>query len=70
MTGVQTCALPISGGVIDFDQERIDDRPDAVLAAVARIGAITRDVLHRAAETGATPLSVADAIVRARIRRV
>ena len=48
----------------------IDDRPDAVLAAVARIGAITRDVLRRAAETDATPLSVADAIVRGRIRRV
>jgi len=62
--------LANAGGVIDFDQERIDDRPDAVLAAVARIGAITRDVLRRAAETGATPLSVADAIVRGRIRRV
>ena len=62
--------LANAGGVIDFDQERIDDRPDAVLAAVARIGAITRDVLRRAAETGDTPLSVADAIVRARIRRV
>src|SRR6516225_4520547 len=62
--------LANAGGVIDFDQERIDDRPDAVLAAVARIGAITRDVLRRAAETGATALSVADAIVRGRIRRV
>jgi len=62
--------LANAGGVIDFDQGRIDDRPDAVLAAVARIGAITRDVLRRAAETGATPLSVADAIVRGRIRRV
>ena len=34
-----------------------------------RIGAITRDVLRRAAATGATPLSLADGIVRARIRR-
>jgi hypothetical protein len=38
-----------------------------VLASVARIGAITRDVLRCAAATGATPLSVADGIVRARI---
>jgi len=34
-----------------------------------RIGAITRDILRRAAATGATPLSLADGIVRARIRR-
>jgi hypothetical protein len=44
-------------------------RPDAVLASVARIGAITRDVLRCAAATGTTALSIADAIVRARIRR-
>jgi hypothetical protein len=50
-------------------QETIDDQPDAVLASVARIGAITRDVLRCAAATGATPLSVADGIVRARIIR-
>src|SRR5882724_1440369 len=61
--------LANAGGVIDFHQETIDDRPDAVLASVARIGAITRDVLRCAAATGATPLSVADGIVRARIRR-
>src|SRR4029077_18745897 len=59
-----------AGGVIDFHQETIDNEPDAVLASVARIGAITRDVLRRAAATGATSLSVADGIVRARIRRV
>jgi DNA-directed RNA polymerase specialized sigma24 family protein len=35
----------------------------------ARIGTITRDVLRWAASTGATPLSVADGIVQARIRR-
>ena len=40
-----------------------------MLASVARIGAITRDVLRCAVATGATPLSVADGIVRARIRR-
>jgi len=40
-----------------------------VLASVARIGGITRDVLRYAAATGATPLSVADGIVQARIRR-
>src|SRR6202162_2719819 len=61
--------LANAGGVIDFHQETIDDQPDAVLASVARIGAITRDVLRSAAATGATPLSVADGIVRARIIR-
>jgi glutamate dehydrogenase/leucine dehydrogenase len=62
--------LANAGGVIDFHQETIDDRPDAVLASVARIGAIiTRDVLRCAAATGTTALSIADGIVRARIRR-
>jgi leucine dehydrogenase len=61
--------LANAGGVIDFHQETIDDQPAAVLASVARIGAITRDVLRCAAATGATPLSVADGIVGARIRR-
>ena len=61
--------LANAGGVIDFHQETIDDQPDAVLASVARIGAITRDVLRRAAATGVTPLSIADGIVRARIRQ-
>ena len=56
--------LSNAGGVIDFHQETIDDRPDAVLASVTRIGVITRDVLRRATETGVTPLRVADAIVR------
>src|SRR6202047_2451706 len=55
--------------VIDVHQETIDDQPAAVLASVARIGAITRGVLRCAAATGATPLSVADHIVRARIIR-
>src|SRR5271163_3413840 len=57
--------LANAGGVIDFHQETIDDQPDAVLASVSRIGAITREVLCRAAATGATPLSVADGIVGA-----
>jgi glutamate dehydrogenase/leucine dehydrogenase len=61
--------LANAGGVIDFHQETIDDQPDAVFASVTRIGAITRDVLRCAAVTGATPLSVADGIVRARIMR-
>src|SRR3981081_3127762 len=61
--------LANAGGVIDFHQETIDDQPAAVLASVARIGAITRGVLSCAAATGATPLSVADGIVRARIIR-
>ena len=61
--------LANAGGVIDFHQETIDDQPDALLASVARIGAITRDVLRCAAASGATPLSVADDIVRARIIR-
>ena len=62
--------LANAGGVIDFHQETIDDQPAAVLASVARIGTITRDVLRCAAATGATPLSVADGIVGARIRRL
>jgi len=61
--------LANAGGVIDFHQETIDDQPAAVLASVARIGAITSGVLRCAAATGATPLSVADDIVRARIIR-
>jgi leucine dehydrogenase len=61
--------LANAGGVIDFHQETIDDQPDAVLASVARIGAIARGVLRCAAATGATPLRVANDIVRARIIR-
>jgi leucine dehydrogenase len=61
--------LANAGGVIDFHQETIDDRPEEVLASVARIGTITRDILYLAVTTGVTPLSVADGIVRARIRR-
>ena len=61
--------LANAGGVIDFHQETIDAQPDAVLASVARIGDITRDVLRCAASTGVTPLSIADGIVQARIWR-
>jgi leucine dehydrogenase len=57
-----------AGGVIDFHQERIgNDAPDAVLGAVARLYDITRDVLRRAASAGATPLQIADRIVRDRL---
>jgi leucine dehydrogenase len=59
-----------AGGVIDFHQERIgDDAPDAVLAAVARLGDITRDVLAQAGRAGATPLEIADRIVLDRLAR-
>ena len=57
-----------AGGVIDFHQERTgDDAPDAVLGAVARIHAITGDVLERAARAGETPLQVADRMVLERL---
>jgi len=56
-----------AGGVIDFHQERIDDRPEAVLCAVARIREITADVLARAAAFGRTPREEADRIVAARL---
>lgn len=56
-----------AGGVIDFHQEQIDDRPEAVLAAVARIHDITTDVLVRAASEGRTPQDVADRIVQERL---
>ena len=60
--------LANAGGVIDFYQETIDDRPEAVLASVERIRDITASVLARAAASGETPLQVADRIVRDRIR--
>lgn len=60
--------LANAGGVIDFHQERIDDRPEAVLAAVGRIHDITAEVLAEAARTARTPLQVTDARVRARLR--
>lgn len=59
--------LANAGGVIDFHQESIDDRPSAVLASVARIRAITASVLVRSAATGQRPLAVADAIVAERL---
>ena len=57
-----------AGGVIDFHQEQIDDRPEAVLAAVARIYDVTLDVLGRAAAAGTTPLAAADRLVAERLR--
>lgn len=60
--------LANAGGVIDFHQESIDDSPDAVLQAVTRIGAIAEDILARAAESGETPLTVADRLVGQRLK--
>jgi leucine dehydrogenase len=60
--------LANAGGVIDFYQESIDDRPEAVLAAVERIREITADVLERAAAAGETPLRIADRIVQERLQ--
>jgi leucine dehydrogenase len=57
-----------AGGVIDFDQEQRDDRPEAVLAAVARIHDVVLEVLQRAEAMGMTPLSVADGIVAERLQ--
>lgn len=55
--------LANAGGVIDYHHEGIDDSPRAVMAAVARIAAITTDILTRAAEGGHTPLEIADRMV-------
>lgn len=60
--------LANAGGAIDFYQESIDDRPEAVLASVERIRDITADVLKRAAAEGETPLQIADQIVQQRLR--
>jgi leucine dehydrogenase len=60
--------LANAGGVIDFYQESIDDRPGTVLASVERIRDITADVLQRAAASGETPLQVADRFVQERLR--
>ena len=54
--------------MIDFDQEQRDDRPEAVLAAVARIYDVTLDVLERARAAGTTPLTAADRLVAERLR--
>jgi leucine dehydrogenase len=59
--------LANAGGVIDFHQERIDDSPQAVLAAVGRIEEVAEEVLRAATRSGRTPLAVADEIVQARL---
>ncbi len=59
--------LVSAGGVIDFHQERIDDRPEATLAAVEVIGRITGEVLAQSRGSGERPLAICDAIVRQRI---
>ncbi|MEM7021272.1 MAG: Glu/Leu/Phe/Val dehydrogenase dimerization domain-containing protein [Pseudomonadota bacterium] len=56
-----------AGGVIDFDQEQRDDRPESVLAAVDRIHDVVLDILQRAEKAGSTPLAVADGLVRERL---
>ena len=56
-----------AGGVIDYHQETIDDRPEAVLRAVGRIEQVAADILEESAATGRTPLEVADAIVAERL---
>ncbi len=55
-----------AGGVIDFHQERTDDHPEAVLAAVGRIHDIAADLLMRA-QGGQTPLEIADRLVTERL---
>ena len=47
-----------AGGLIDFHQESIDDSPDAVLRAVARIGTFTTELLTAANASGRTPAEV------------
>jgi leucine dehydrogenase len=59
--------LANAGGVIDFYQEHIDDRPEAILRSVERIRDITSDVLAQAASSGETAQQVADRRVRERI---
>jgi leucine dehydrogenase len=60
--------LASAGGVIDFYQETVDDRPEAVLASVARIRGITAEVLKQAAAKGETPLQIADRTVQERLQ--
>ena len=59
--------LANAGGVIDFHQESVDDSPDAVMRAVARIGGIAAEVLEEAKRAGLAPLEAADAIVGRRL---
>ncbi|MFP6772670.1 MAG: hypothetical protein VCE74_10085 [Alphaproteobacteria bacterium] len=60
--------LANAGGVTDFHMETIDDSAGAVLGAVDRIGEITADILARAHEGEKTPLSIADRLVRRRLK--
>lgn len=59
--------LANAGGVIDFHQESVDDRPAAVLAAVDKIGDISARIVGEAATTGRSPKAVADQVVRRRL---
>jgi leucine dehydrogenase len=60
--------LANAGGVIDFYQETIDDRPEAILQSVERIRTITRLVLESAKNSGRTALQVANEMVQQRLR--
>lgn len=60
--------LASAGGVIDFYQEAIDDRPEAILRSVERIRRITRLILESAKNRGRTALQVADQMVQERLR--
>lgn len=57
-----------AGGVIDFYQESIDDRPEAILQSVERIRSIADDILRRARDAGETPMTISDRIVRQRLQ--
>jgi leucine dehydrogenase len=59
--------LANAGGVIDFHQEQIDDRPATVLAAVRRLHDLAADILAEARADQRTPLAVADERVAARL---
>jgi leucine dehydrogenase len=59
--------LANAGGVIDFHQERVDDRPEAVLLAVGRIHDIVAEMFARAEVERSTPLQLADRLVRERV---
>jgi len=59
--------LANAGGVIDYYQETIDDRPEAILASVGRIRGIADDILRLSGQAAETPMTVADRIVRQRL---
>jgi len=52
-----------AGGVIDYYQEKIDDRPQAIFASVERIKDVTLNILRKADDIGVAPLEIANKIV-------